>query len=79
MKAIFAGFAAVLLLSLSGPTFAADAPEKGGAAAVTAPADSAKSEPPAPARRRVSRTADARKCLELQDNRLVARCAHPYL
>ena len=37
-----------------------------------------KPERPAPQRRRVTRYADARKCLDLEGNHAVARCAHPY-
>jgi hypothetical protein len=79
MKAIFAGSAAALLFCFSCFSAAAepaDKPQTGtGAATASAP----KADNPSSSRRKGSRNADARKCLELQDNRQVARCAHPYL
>jgi hypothetical protein len=79
MKAIFAGSAAALLICFSSFSVAADTADKQAAATRAVPATSAKADNPSPSRRKVSRNADARRCLELEDNRKVARCAHPYL
>jgi hypothetical protein len=79
MKAIFAGSTAALLICFSSFSVAAETADKQATGAGAAPATSAKADNASPSRRKMSRTADARKCLELQDNRQVARCAHPYL
>ena len=79
MKAIFAGFIAALLVSFSPVSLAANAPDKPVASSSEGSAPPAKPDVAAAPHRRVSRNADARKCLELGDNRQVARCAQPFL
>jgi len=79
MKAIFAGCIAALLVSFSVFSISAEPAARPAEASDAAPAASAKADKASSPRRRVNRNADARKCLELQDNHQINRCARPYL